>query len=359
MLLIGMNGFASLCPCYDDRDQYVELTTFWFPLFYGFQSTMSLLVLYNKLCDGLRDANDLKVFDRTKSMYHLMIGLVLFMVMLLTLALGALETVTLILYIVVMLFVHVVTIGVFLSKLMAIYKDSGKSYDRGVAMASDPNTNPNANTNMATANAMSPRGANSTATTPGGRGFGDTESRMGVSSDRDSLIVPVSRSTLLAEPVTLLIRLATILTASLCIHCAFVIWFAAVYGEEDGDEYPVISTFMYYASLVDVVLHFMATMKLHDAMEKEIHFCVRSVPHSFAHPLQSVADAEMRAKQREMEAQRAQQEAMGFHITNSTRDVIIGYEDKTQGAQVIVADDEDDDDERRGNLDQYEMRTIE
>merc|ERR1719242_2917015 len=140
-------------------------------------------------------------------MYHLMIGLVLFMVMLLTLALGALETVTLILYIVVMLFVHVVTIGVFLSKLMAIYKDSGKSYDRGVAMASDPNTNPN----TATANAMSPRGANSTVTTPGGRGFGDTESRMGVSSDRDSLIVPVSRSTLLAEPVTLLIRLATIL----------------------------------------------------------------------------------------------------------------------------------------------------
>merc|ERR1719242_1238411 len=209
----------------------------------------------------------------------------------------------------------------------------------------------------ATTNAASPRG---TETRGGGHDFVESGSP-DADKDGTAALVPVSTVSLLAAPVTLLIRMATILTASLCIHCAFVIWFAAVYGEEDGDEYPVISTFMYYASLVDVVLHFMATMKLHDAMEKEIHFCVRSVPHSFAHPLQSVADAEMRAKQREMEAQRAQQEAMGFHITNSTRDVIIGYEDKTQGAQVIVADDEDDDDDdgRRGNLDQYEMRTIE
>merc|ERR1712217_402516 len=167
---------------------------------------------------------------------------------------------------------------------------------------------------------------------------------MGVSSDRDSLIVPVSRSTLLAEPVTLLIRLATILTASLCIHCAFVIWFAAVYGEEDGDEYPVISTFMYYASLVDVVLHFMATMTLHDAMEKEIHFCVRSVPHSFTHPLQSVADAEMRKQQRESAQQEAQQEAMGFHISNATRDVIIGYEANNSNNDNSNNDNDNDND---------------
>lgn len=340
MLLIGINGFASLCPCYDDRDEYIDLTTFWFPLFYGFQSTMVLLVLYHKLCNQLNDAKHLKVFDRTKSIFNLMIGLVLFLVMLLTLAMGELETATLIIYIVVILFVHVITIGVFLSKLMAIYKDSGKSYDRAIPMAASV---------TGTANAASPRQT-------GGGGHGDFVESGSPDADKDgtAALVPVSTVSLLAAPVTLLIRSATILTASLCVHCAFVIWFAAVYEEEDGDEYPVIATLMYYASSLDVFLHFMAVMRLHEAMDKEVHFCVRGVPHSFIHPLQHVADAEQREKERE--AAQVEAQAMGFHVTNSTRDVILGYEDKGNGDGNAPQLDNDGDVE---NLDKYELQTIE
>ena len=325
LLLIGINGFASLCPCYDERDRYIELTTFWFPLFYGFQSTLVLLVLYNKLCDALSDAQHLKVYGRSQSMYHIVIGVVLFMVLLLVLVLGDLGTATLAIYITTVLFIHVATIGLFLSKLIAIFRESGKSYDSAMIAQTD---------------ATSPRRGQSQPTN-----FAED----GNAKQDTNVLVPVSTVSLLAAPVTALIRLATILTISLCVHIAFVIWFSAVFDDEDGGQYATIAMLMYYASTADVFMNFMATMLLHEAMDKEVHFCVRSVPHAFLHPLQGVADAELRAKERAEAEEEA--EAMGFPLSNTARDVIIKYEEKPQSAQL--------DQDEAENLDRYRMQTIE
>merc|ERR1719474_1459010 len=265
-----------------------------------------------------------------------MIGFVIFVVLLLTLVLGQLDATSLAIYIVVLLIAHVFTIGMFLSKLIAIYRESGRSYDRSLSLN---NLNPT-NDPMATANAASPR---STRGNSGrGQSFVESGSPKPSEVERTSLVA-VSTVSLLAAPVTTLIRMATLLTITLCVHTAFVIWFSAVFDDEDS--YPVIATLMYYASTADVFMNFMAAMLLHEAMDKELHFCVRSVPHGFMHPLQAHADAVRREKERK--AAEEQAEAMGFHITNSTRDVIIQYEEKKQSPQL------DDD------LDRYTMTTIE
>jgi len=84
---------------------------------------------------------------------------------------------------------------------------------------------------------------------------------------------------------------------------------------------------MYYASTADVFVHFVGAMACHDGLDKEVHFCVRSVPHGFLHPLQNVSSAELAAKEREQAVLEASSHAMGFHITNSNRDVIIQYKE--------------------------------
>jgi len=338
LLLLAINGFAALCPCYDDEDSYVELTTFWFPLFYGVQSSLVLLAMYHKLCAALSGAAHLKVFERTKSLYHVFVAVVLAIVLLLTLALGPLGPLSLGIFIVVLLLIHVATIGLFLQKLMAIYRESGRSYDRAISL--------NNEAAIGSVNAASPRPGSST------RGGGAAPFAAEQGSPR--ALATVSTVSLLAAPVTALIRMATVVTISLCVHIAFVIWWSAILGDDDGAIYPAVATLMFFASSADVAMHFGAALRLHDSMEKEMHFCVRSVPHSFRHPLQTMADTEEAAEKRRAAAAAAmERQHAPFPLTDATRNAIIRYDDGQQTETEAVPDGDGQ------QLDRYAMQTIE
>jgi len=125
ILLIALDGFAAVCPCFDADGNYSDLTTFWLPLFYGLFTVLSKLITFDVFRDIAYDPRVLP--SRTVQIYQCVLVFTLFMVLLTTACLGSLTAATLAVYIVSLCFLHFATLFVLMTTLKSIAQHNAQN----------------------------------------------------------------------------------------------------------------------------------------------------------------------------------------------------------------------------------------